>query len=183
MRPGNDRAVDVDGVAGVGNQHGVARVEDGEAEVGDALLRSNGDNGLGVGVEGDVVARPVPVADGAAEAGQAAGNTVTMGRRLLRRFHELVDDVARSGAVGVAHAEVDDVLAAAAGGDLHLAGDVEDIRGQALNAAELFHGISLQRNRERERTRERECKSRFLTSLRFVQDDTGFIPGIASDGG
>ncbi len=66
-----------------------------------------------------------------------------MSDRLLRGFHELVHDVARGGAVGVAHAEVDDVFAAAAGGDLHLPGDVEDIRGQALNTAELFHEPSL----------------------------------------
>jgi hypothetical protein len=46
-------------------------------------------------------------------------------------------------AVGVAHAEVDDVFAEAAGGDLHLAGDVEDIGREALNTAELFHLTSL----------------------------------------
>jgi hypothetical protein len=53
---------------------------------------------------------------------------------LAGRFNELVDDVFGRGAVGVAHAEVDDVFAAAAGGGLHLAGDVEDVGGQALNA-------------------------------------------------
>ena len=53
---GDDRAVDVDGIAGVGHEHGVARVENGEAEVGDALLGADGDDGLGVGVEVDVVA-------------------------------------------------------------------------------------------------------------------------------
>src|ERR1700679_2963882 len=59
--------------------------------------------------------------------------------RLLSRFDELVNDVLRSSAVWVAHTEVDDVLAAAAGGDLHLAGNVEDIGRQALNTTELFH--------------------------------------------
>ena len=65
-----------------------------------------------------------------------------MGDGLLRRLNHLVDDVLGRGAVGVAHAEVDDVFAAAAGGDLHLAGDVEDVRREALNAGELFHGDS-----------------------------------------
>ena len=68
MRAGDDGAVDVDGVAGVGDEHGVARVEDGEAEVGDALFGADGDDGFGVGVEVDVVARLVPVADGLAQA-------------------------------------------------------------------------------------------------------------------
>ncbi len=72
MGAGDDRAVDVDGVAGIGNEHGVARVEDGEAEVGDALLGADGDDGFGVGIEVDVVARLVPVADGLAQARQSA---------------------------------------------------------------------------------------------------------------
>ena len=41
-----------------------------------------------------------------------------MGDGLLRRFDHLVDDVFGRGAVGVAHAEVDDVFAATAGVDL-----------------------------------------------------------------
>ena len=61
---------------------------------------------------------------------------------LSDRLDELVDDVLGRGAVGIAHAEVDDVFAAAAGGDLHFAGDVEDVRRQALNAGELFHDDS-----------------------------------------
>ena len=62
-----------------------------------------------------------------------------MGDRLLRRLNHLVDDVFGRGAVGVAHAEVDDVFSAAARGHLHLAGDVEDIGREALDAAEFFH--------------------------------------------
>ena len=136
---GNDGAVDVDGVAGIGYKHGVARVEDSEAEMGDALFGADGDDGLGVGVDIDGVAGLVPIRDGFAQAGQAARDGVAMGDRLLRRFNHLVDDVPGSGAVGVAHAEVDDVFAAAARGNFHLAGDVEDIGREALDAAEFFH--------------------------------------------
>ena len=134
--------VNVDGVAGVWNEHGVARVEDGEAEMGDALLGADGDDGLGFGVEIDVVARLIPIANGAAQARDAAGDGVAVRGRLARRFDKLVDDVLGRGAVGVAHAEVDDVFAAAAGGHLHFAGDVEDVSGEALNAGKLFHGDS-----------------------------------------
>ena len=68
---------------------------------------------------------------------------------LLRRLDQLVDDVFGRGSVGVAHAEVDDVFAAAACGNLHLPRDVEDIRRKALNAAELFHGNKFTGNRDR----------------------------------
>ena len=142
VRAGDDRAVNVDGVAGVGNEHGVARVEDGETEVGDALFGADGDDGLGVGVEIDVVARLVPVADGLAQARNAAGDRVAVRRGLPDRLNQLVDDVGGRGAVGIAHAEVDDVFAAAAGGHLHFAGDVEDVGGKALNAGKLVHDDS-----------------------------------------
>ena len=142
VRAGNDRAVDVNGVAGIGHQHGVARVENGEAEVGDALFGADGDDGLGVGIEIDVVAGLVPGADGLAQARNAAGDRVAMRGGLERRLDQLVDDVLGRGAVGIAHAEIDDVFAAAAGGHLHLAGDVEDISRQALNTRELFHDDS-----------------------------------------
>jgi predicted membrane GTPase involved in stress response len=62
-----------------------------------------------------------------------------MGGGLQGCLDELVDDVLGRGSVGVAHAEVDDVFAVTAGGHLHLAGDVEDVRREALDAAELFH--------------------------------------------
>src|SRR5205814_2676777 len=44
------------------------------------------------------------------------------------------------GSVGIAHAEVDDVLAAPARRHLELRGDVEDVGREALDAREL-HGI------------------------------------------
>ena len=68
VRSGDDRAVNMDGIAGVGHQHRVARIEDGQAQVRDAFLGADGDDGLGFRVEIDVVAGFVPVADGLAQA-------------------------------------------------------------------------------------------------------------------
>jgi hypothetical protein len=47
----------------------------------------------------------------------------------LGDLYQLLDDVRRRGAIGVAHAQVDDVLATAAGGHLQLGGDVENVGG------------------------------------------------------
>ena len=57
-----------------------------------------------------------------------------MGVFTLGNLHQLLDDVRRGGAVGVAHAQVDDVLATAAGGHLELGSDVEDVRGETIDA-------------------------------------------------
>jgi len=65
-----------------------------------------------------------------------------MRRGFERRFHQLVDDVLGGGPVRVAHAEIDNVFSAAARGNFHLPGNVEDVRRQALNTAELFHDDS-----------------------------------------
>ena len=64
-----------------------------------------------------------------------------MGARVLHRLHQLGDDVRRRRTVGIAHAEVDDVLAGASGarlGRVHLG---EDVGRQAADAVELTGGI------------------------------------------
>src|ERR1017187_53777 len=76
---GDDRAVDVDGVAGVGDEYGVAGVENRQTQMGDALLGADGDDGFGFGVEIDAVAGLVPIGNGTAEAGEAAGDGIAMG--------------------------------------------------------------------------------------------------------
>ena len=86
------------------------------------------------GVEFDSVAGLVPVADGFAEAGNAFGEGVAVGLLLAGGLDHLVDDVGGGRSVGVAHAEVDDVLAAATGGGFELSGDVEDVGGEAFDA-------------------------------------------------
>ncbi len=112
---GDDGSVDVDGVAGIGNEDHVALIERGEAEVGDAFFGADGDDGFRVGVEGDVVALRVPVADGAAQAGNAFGEGVAVRLRAARGLDHFFDDVGGRGAIGIAHAEVDDVFAAHGG--------------------------------------------------------------------
>jgi hypothetical protein len=59
--------------------------------------------------------------------------------------------VLRRRAVGIAHAEVDDVLAAAASRHLEVGRDVEDVRRQAREARELVTGDEAMRVFRRKR--------------------------------
>src|SRR5262245_52103678 len=58
-----------------------------------------------------------------------------------RRLDQLVHDVLGRGHVGVAHAEVDDVLAAGSRLGLEVVDDGEDVRWQSLDSIELVHGL------------------------------------------
>src|SRR5690606_19464827 len=131
---GDDRAIDVDRVAGIGHQHGVALVQGGQHQVRQAFLGTDGDDGFALGVDLHVVTLLVPARNGAAQARNAARGGVTVGVLALGDGAELLDDMRRGGAVGIAHAEVDDVLATAAGGHLQLGGDIEDVGGQTIDA-------------------------------------------------
>jgi hypothetical protein len=112
---------------------GVAALQAGEHQVREAFLRADGDDRLGVRVQLDAVAAPVPVADGLSQPGNPARDRVAVRVLALRRLHQLVDDVLRRRAVGVAHRQVDDVLAAPARRHLQLVGDVEDVGRKPLN--------------------------------------------------
>jgi hypothetical protein len=94
---------------------------------------ADGDDGFGIGIELDGVAAPVPLADRAPQARDAARDGVAMRVQALRGFDQLVDDVLRRRPVGIAHRQVDHVLAAAARRHLQLVGDVEDVRRQPLD--------------------------------------------------
>ncbi|MCY1525856.1 hypothetical protein D9M68_608530 [compost metagenome] len=109
-------------------------VEGGEHQVRQAFLGTDGDDGFAFRIDLHGVAVAVPVRDGPAQARNAARGGVAVGVLALGDGAELVDDVLRSRAVGVAHAEVDDVLAAAAGGHLQFGGDVENVGGKAVDA-------------------------------------------------
>mmetsp|Transcript_2839 Transcript_2839/g.7339 ORF Transcript_2839/g.7339 Transcript_2839/m.7339 type:complete len:399 (+) Transcript_2839:976-2172(+) len=134
--PGDHRAIDVDGVAGVGHQHRVATVQRGQHQVGQALLGADGDDGLAVGVDRHAVAALVPMRDRAAQPRDALAGRVAVGIGPLRDLVELGDDVRWRGPIGVAHAHVDDVFAAPAGRELELRRDVEDVGWEAVDARE-----------------------------------------------
>jgi hypothetical protein len=107
--------------------------------VGQAFLGADGDDGFGIRIELDRIAALVPVTDRLAQARNALGHGIAVRGRARRRFHHLVDDVLGSRAVRIAHRHVDDVFATPTRRHLELAGNVENVRGQTLDAGELPH--------------------------------------------
>ena len=99
----------VDRVAGVGCERHVAGVEEGEAEVVDALLGADRGDHLVHGVDLDAEALQVEVREGLAELGPAAVGGVLVRARVADRLAHRLDDVAEGGRVGVADAEADHV--------------------------------------------------------------------------
>jgi hypothetical protein len=137
--PRDHRPVDMDRIARIGHQHDIAGVESREREMGEAFLGADGDDRFAVRIEIDVVTGLVPVADGAPQPRNALGNRVAMRVGTLHRLDQLLHDVRRRGLVGIAHRQIDDVLAATTRAHLQLPRDVEDVGRQALDAGELFH--------------------------------------------
>ncbi len=138
LRARDHRPEDVDRIAWIWHRHGIFIVEHRQAKVRDALLRANGDDRLGLGIEIDVVSVLVPVTDRAAQPRDSARKRVAMRPRPLGRLDQLVYDELRRGAIGIAHPEVDHVLAAPARRSLQLAGDVEHIRRKARQPSETL---------------------------------------------
>jgi hypothetical protein len=78
-----------------------------------ALLGADHRDGLRIRVEVHAVATLVPLGDGGAQVRYAAGSGVAVVARVPRGLADLLDHVRGRRQVGVAHAEVDDVLAGA----------------------------------------------------------------------
>jgi hypothetical protein len=109
LRAGEHRAAGVDRVAGIGGQGDVARVEECEAEVVDALLRPDRRNHLADGVDLDAEALQVEVRERFAELAPAAVARIALGLGVPHRLAHRLDDVAEGRGVRVADAEADHV--------------------------------------------------------------------------
>ena len=127
----------MDGIGGIGHQHRVARTHGSQGQVRQAFLGADGDDGLGLGIQVHVETALVPATDGAAQARDAARHRVAVGVATLGRLDQFIDDVLGGRPVGIAHAEIDDVLPARAGLGLQLIDDVEHIGGEALDSGEF----------------------------------------------
>ena len=75
-----------------------------------------------------------------------------MGVATARRLYQLVDDMVGRRLVGVAHSEVDDVLARRSRLLLQITDDIEYVRRKALDALEFsVHGRRLEKGANTER--------------------------------
>ena len=129
--PGQRR---VHGIARVGAEHDVARVDEREREVRDRLLRSDHADDLFLRVERQVEARLHERGGGLAEVFHADVRRVAVGRRIARRFGQRGDDVRRRRQIRIADAEVDEVLTLLAFLVLERVDAREQVRGQLPDA-------------------------------------------------
>ncbi len=129
----------MDRIGGIGHEHHVARRGDRLRHVGEAFLRAERRDDLGVGIELHAETALVIAGLGAAQARDALGGRIAVGARLADRLDQLVDDMLGRRQVGIAHAEVDDVGAGGAGLGLEPVDLLEDVRRQAPHAVEFGH--------------------------------------------
>ncbi len=125
-------------VSRTGTEHDVARIDGRPGEMRYPLFRADRHDRLAIGIEIDVVAAFVPTDDGQAQFVNAARHRITVVLRFARGFDELGDHVRRSGQIGIAHAEVDDVLTSVPSLHLHAVDDAENVGRQPLYALK-FH--------------------------------------------
>ena len=138
IRAGERHRERMDRVGRLGHETRIARRDERPGHVADRFLRAHRAHRFGFRVEHHVVPPVVPVDDRLTQLGDPAARRVAVVPRVLGRFRQLVDDVRRRREIGVAHTEVDDVLAGPARARLEIVDDVEDVRREAIDAAE-FH--------------------------------------------
>jgi len=138
----------MDRIGRVGREDHVARRGDGIGEAGEPFLRAHRHHDLALGIELDSEAAGVIIGLCAAQPRNALRLRIAVRVGLLRDLAQFVDDMLRRRLVGIAHAEIDDVLPRAACRVPHRVDFGDDIGRQALHAVEigLHHSLSLLRH-------------------------------------
>ena len=100
----------ISGIAGIGDEHFVAGVAEGEGDIHDTLLGADDGLDLGHGIHRHAIDALVEACHGAVELRQAARGLIAVGMGGVRHLAELVDGLLRRRHVGRADGEGDDVL-------------------------------------------------------------------------
>src|SRR5262245_16031951 len=108
------RGEGMDRVARVGNDYPVARLDQRHHQVREALFRADGRDRLGLGIDFDAVATRVPSRDFDAQIGNASRGRISVISRIARGLDQFVDYRIGRGQIRIAHAQIDNVLAAVA---------------------------------------------------------------------
>ncbi len=66
LRPGDDRAVNMDWIAGIRHQHRVAMIQGRQHQMRQPLFRADGDDGFALGIDLHLIAVLIPARNGAA---------------------------------------------------------------------------------------------------------------------
>ena len=133
----HDEAELVDRIGRVRHQDDVAGRGDGLRHVGEAFLGAERGDDLRVGIELHAEAALVIGALRPAQALDAARGGIAVGARVAHRLDQLLHDMLGRRHVGIAHAEIDDVVAARARLRLELVDLLEDVRRKPLDSVEI----------------------------------------------
>ena len=139
---GDDEAERMNRIARVGREHDVAGGGDRLGEIGQSFLRPERDDDLALRIEIDSEAPGIIAGLRLPEARYALGSRISVRARIAGDLGELFDDMGRRRAVGIAHAEIDDVLAPRARRCLHRIHFGEYVGRQAADAVEIGAGHS-----------------------------------------
>ena len=124
-------------IGGIGYQHRIAPFDRGQCQMCQPFLGSDRDDGLGLGVEIDVVTTLVPVTNRTSQSGYTSGRRVSVGVLTTRDLNELFDDVSWRWAIWISHAKVDDVFAGRACTSLEIVYNGEDIRRKSPDSRKV----------------------------------------------
>ena len=141
-RTGEDGREEVDRIRRRGHDRRVAGLHEHPHQMREPFLGADRGDRLRLGIELDAEPVPVEVADRLAQLRDPAARRVAVVVRLRGCLGQLLDHRRRRGEVGVAEAEVDDVVTRAPQLQLQLLGHREDVRRERRNASKL-HGSSL----------------------------------------
>ena len=154
-RAGNDEAERVDRIRRVGRQHHVTGRGDRLRQIGQALLGTQRDNHLGFGI--NIHAEP-PLIIGAlraAQPGDALGCAISMRIGLGGHFGQLGDHVRRRRQIGIAHAQIDDVVTPGPRCGPHGVHFRDHIGRQTFDAVEIvLHGCVLRQQVDKRKAAE-----------------------------
>ncbi len=136
-RAGDNKSEGMDRIGGIGYQHHVARRCDRLRKIGETFLRTQRGDDFGLRIDLHAKAARVIGAHRPPQTLYAARCAIAIGARVARRLDQFLHDMLWRRHVGIAHAEIDDVLTARACLGLQPIDLLEDVGRKPADAVEI----------------------------------------------
>ena len=138
IRTGNHKTVGMDRVGRVRHEDGIAGASRCQRQMSQALLGTQGHNGLGSRIQSHVITPLIPVTNRLAQARNTLGLRIAMGIAALGCLYQLVDYMRGGGLIRIAHPEIDNVFPRGTRLLFEFTNNVEHIGRKALDALKLI---------------------------------------------
>ncbi|MNE22000.1 hypothetical protein D3C80_1151860 [compost metagenome] len=133
LRASYHRTINMDRIARIWHKYGITMIQRRQHQVCEPFFRSDRNDSFAFWIDINLIAILIPARNCTPQARNPARRRITVSVRTLSNGTQFFDDMRRRWAIGITHAEIDNVFAAPTRSHFQFSSDIKNIRGETID--------------------------------------------------